>query len=105
LLVQPSRTEGFGNTIVEAMAAKVPVLISNLSGPMEIIQNGRYGYSFSSNNHVECAERISNIVQDYNIGNVEKLVDMAYSYAFENFDISRSAKKMFSIYKESILQR
>ena len=33
-------------TLAEALAAKVPVLTSDLDGPMEIICNGKYGYFF-----------------------------------------------------------
>jgi len=46
LLVQPSRFEGFGLTVAEAMAAGIPVLVSDIEGPMEIIENGRYGHAF-----------------------------------------------------------
>ena len=38
LFVMPSVWEGFGNTIVEAMACEIPVLVSNCpSGPAEIV--------------------------------------------------------------------
>ena len=31
---QPSRYEGFGLTVVEGMAARIPVLVSNIEGPI-----------------------------------------------------------------------
>lgn len=40
LFVQPSRKEGFGLTVTEAMVAKIPVLVSDQEGPMEIIKMG-----------------------------------------------------------------
>lgn len=40
LFIQPSRFEGFGLTVAEAIAAKVTVLVSNIQGPMEIIDDG-----------------------------------------------------------------
>ena len=36
LFVQPSRWEGFGLTVAEAMAAGVPVLVSEGQGPAEV---------------------------------------------------------------------
>jgi glycosyltransferase involved in cell wall biosynthesis len=48
LLVQPSRYEGFGLTIIEGIAAGLPVLVSNVEGPMEILDGGRFGWSFNS---------------------------------------------------------
>ncbi|MFN3389621.1 MAG: glycosyltransferase [Allosphingosinicella sp.] len=44
LCVLPSRREGFGNVIVEAMAAGVPVLAAACSGPAGLIEDGRNGF-------------------------------------------------------------
>jgi glycosyltransferase involved in cell wall biosynthesis len=48
LLVQPSRHEGFGLTIIEGIAAGLPVLVSDIDGPMEVIVGGQLGWSFKS---------------------------------------------------------
>lgn len=56
LSVQPSRYEGFGLTVVEAMAAKVPVLVSANEGPLEIIDNGKYGFYFKNGDVEDCAK-------------------------------------------------
>ena len=44
VLVLPSRVEGFGYVIVEAMAAGLPVVASNASSIPEIIEEGVTGY-------------------------------------------------------------
>ena len=62
LFVQPSLFEGFGLTVAEAMAAKTPVLVSNIDGPMEIIDKGRYGYFFEVGNYRDCANQIIQII-------------------------------------------
>jgi glycosyltransferase involved in cell wall biosynthesis len=46
LLVQPSRYEGFGLSIVEGIAAGLPVLVSDIPGPMEVIAGDQLGWSF-----------------------------------------------------------
>ena len=94
LLVQPSIFEGFGLTVPEAMAAKIPVLVSDVEGPMEIIDNGRYGYFFKSGDASDCAHMIEKIIRTDNAETVEK----AYRHVLENFNISVTAKRYISEY-------
>jgi glycosyltransferase involved in cell wall biosynthesis len=50
VFVLPSRREGFGLALVEAMAAGLPVVASNLQGPAEIITHGENGLLFEPGN-------------------------------------------------------
>ena len=50
LFLHTAMQEGFGNVVVEAMYAGIPVCVTNCSGPMEIIQNGKYGMNLGSVN-------------------------------------------------------
>ena len=43
LLVLPSKAEGFGLVLIEAMAAGVPVLATNVAGIRDVVRNGRTG--------------------------------------------------------------
>jgi glycosyltransferase involved in cell wall biosynthesis len=58
LLVQPSRYEGFGLTVVEGIAAGLPVLVSDIEGPMEIIAGGQLGWSFKSEDAEDLARKL-----------------------------------------------
>lgn len=92
LLVQPSIHEGFGLTIVEGMAAKIPVLVSDIDGPLEIIDHGKYGYLFTKGNPLSCAEGIEKILRES--ADQEKFnnaLDRAYQFAFTNFSIQKTA--------------
>lgn len=62
LLVQSSRFEGFGLTVVEGMAAGLPVLVSDNGGPMEIIDMGKYGFYFKTGDVSDCAVQILKIM-------------------------------------------
>ena len=43
LLVLPSRAEGFGLVLIEAMAAGIPVLATNVPGIRDVVRNGKTG--------------------------------------------------------------
>lgn len=99
LFVQPSRTEGFGLTVAEAVAAKLPVLVSNLPGPMEVIGNGLLGMSFETENVEDLATKLEIILKG---GYDYSLVDKAYKRAVELYDVRVTAKKYIDEYKKII---
>jgi glycosyltransferase involved in cell wall biosynthesis len=45
-LVLPSYREGFGNVVIEAEAMGVPVLVSDIAGPIDAIEVGVTGLKF-----------------------------------------------------------
>lgn len=96
LFVLPSRSEGFGLTIAEAMCAKIPVLISNLEGPMEVIDNGKLGMHFMCGNQNDLAHQMESFV---NNGPNMIQVKMAYDYAIANFDIRHVAERYIDEYR------
>lgn len=99
LLVQPSFFEGFGLTVVEGMAAKIPVLVSDIDGPMEIIDNGRFGFYFKSGDAKECSEKIHDIIDGYNNKEIKRKISEAYGYAKENFNIKKTAQNYIDNYE------
>jgi glycosyltransferase involved in cell wall biosynthesis len=102
LLVQPSRQEGFGLTIVEAMAARVPVLVSDLGAPMEVIQAGRFGYHFSCGNADDCADRIQQALSEIRTPSYAPRLNAAYEYAQSHFDVAQTVDRYFGEYKNVI---
>lgn len=100
LFIQPSRDEGFGLTIAEAMAAKVPVLVSNIPGPMEVVDGGRLGLSFQNENAADCAEKLKSFLEH---GRNDAQVEEAYQYVCEHYDVRVTARKYLEVY-QSILK-
>jgi glycosyltransferase involved in cell wall biosynthesis len=64
VFVLPSISEGLSNTLLEAMAARVPVVASDVGGNREIVQEGRSGVLFASRDEAGLAERLAQIVDD-----------------------------------------
>lgn len=95
LFVQPSLYEGFGLTVAEAMAAKVPVLVSANQGPLEIIDNGRCGYFFKNGDAADCADKIKLFV----LGKNDKSkIDKAYQRVLECYNVSVTARTYIEEY-------
>jgi glycosyltransferase involved in cell wall biosynthesis len=92
LLVQPSRIEGFGLTVVEAMAAGLPVLVSDIEGPMEVIARGRYGYFFRSEDVDDCAKQILEIMRLSASPSFANDCKAAEQYAKRTYDVATTAK-------------
>lgn len=99
LFLLPSRYEGFGLTVAEAMAAKVPVLVSDIEGPMEVIGNGRFGSHFRCGDPDDCAAAIARIIGDYPRHLALAQTD-AYRHVTDHYDISRTAADYLRFYSE-----
>jgi len=64
VLVMPSRNEGFGNALVEAMACGVPVVATDcLGGPAEILDGGRFGPLAVPDDPADLARAIEQVLQ------------------------------------------
>lgn len=95
LFVLPSRLEGFALTVAEAMAARVPVVVSDSQAPFEVIARGRYGMSY----HGESADDCARVIMDYALrGYDPAAADGARRYAALNFDIAATASRYAGLY-------
>lgn len=98
LFVHPSRYEGFGLAVAEAMAAGIPIISSAIEGPAEILANGKYGLLFKNNDADDLADKIEQAVNMYKEGTIQQLADRAYKHCVDNFDISITAANYCKYY-------
>ena len=102
LLVQPSRKEGFGLTVAEAMVAGVPVLVSDSQGPAEVVGFGSRGEMFETGSAAACADAIGRIMRD---GPDAGKVEQAREYIVGNYSVSRTARRYLELYERLMPQR
>ncbi len=102
MLVQPSRYEGFGLTILEGFAAGLPVLASNIDGPAEIISHAPGGFLFENGNVRDCAENMVHIFNLYNNNGIEALMNQTISPIRDTYSIESCTKKYLSVYDRLI---
>lgn len=63
ILLLPSLEEPFGRALIEAMALGVPVISTDVGGPLEIIEHGREGYLVSPHEPAAWAQAIGRIAE------------------------------------------
>lgn len=103
LFVQPSRWEGFGLTVAEAMAAGVPVLVSEGQGPAEVTQGNRYGWLFANGDAEDVSRQIAFIKEHY--GEAMTKACEAKDYVRNMYDVSVTARSYLREYEKMLSVR
>ncbi len=97
VFVQPSRYEGFGLTVAEALAAKVPALVSSGEGPEEVVCGTRYGWVFQNGSAEDLTAKLEYIASHYD--EAEQKAETAYEYVKNMYDVSVTAKSYLKEYE------
>ncbi len=101
-IVSASRTpEGFGLTLIEAMAVgRVPVAPRE-GGPLDIIEDGVNGLFFNPRDAQDLSDKILSLAQDPAL--CSKISKNALEHVRKNWDARNTVKALEEIYKLSIL--
>ena len=60
----PSTTDTFGNVVLEAQASGIPVIVSDIGGPRDLVSHGVDGYVTKGLDATDLAEAIRNLAAD-----------------------------------------
>ena len=94
LFILPSKYEGFGLVLLEAMIAKKPIIAANNSAIPEVLGKTYEGL-FSTGNTKALAEHIKTVISDKNLS--ERLVQ-SYSSQINLFDPSKMNTNLKKVY-------
>ncbi len=87
----PSTTDTFGNVILEAQAAGLPVVVSDVGGPRELVEHGVNGLVTKAHDADALAEAIKSLATDPALRTEmgrrarQSVVDRSWPSAFQNF--------------------
>lgn len=96
LLILPSKVEGFGYVLIEAMAAAKPVVATNVSSIPEIVKHGETGFLVPVHQPEKLANAIVTILKDENLAVL--MGQNGRERMLENFTIERMISQIESIF-------
>ena len=96
-LVLPSYREGFGNVVIEAQAMGVPVLVSNIPGPTDAMQDGITGFCVSLKSVDDLVEKMVKIAEP---STNERMRSAALEYVKTHFDSDKLCEYIVERKKE-----
>lgn len=93
----PSKIEGLGLAGVEAMAAGVPLVSSNVHGILDYVIDGKTGYAIAPNDIDGFAKAIKKLSED---SMLRESMSVDCMKAVEPFEIENALRVMWDIYRE-----
>ncbi|MFQ5976258.1 MAG: glycosyltransferase family 4 protein, partial [Candidatus Hydrothermarchaeales archaeon] len=97
VLAQPSREEGFGLTLLEAMNYCIPTVASRVGGIKEVIENGYNGILVKKEDPEELSKAIIEVLKDEELR--IKLTRNGKEF-IKRFSWEKMANEIDDIYKE-----
>jgi len=92
IFVRPSISEGFGNSFIEAMAARIPVIATPVGGIVDFLKDKETGLFCEVNSPEDIARKVEIYLHDQNLKN--EIIDNAFNMVIRDYDWNLVAHKM-----------
>ncbi|MEK7187213.1 MAG: glycosyltransferase family 4 protein [Patescibacteria group bacterium] len=96
IFIRPSVSEGFGSSFIEAMAADLPVIATNVGGIPDFLKDYETGLFCEVNNPKSIAEKIIEYIHNPEL--VSRVVKNARAMVEKKYDWNLVAKQMNAIF-------
>ncbi|MFA6254114.1 MAG: glycosyltransferase family 4 protein [Candidatus Paceibacterota bacterium] len=98
VFARPSRSEGLGNSFLEAMACGLPVVGTPVGGIPDFLINGQTGWLCELDSPFDLAEKIKLITNPENADLVKRVIIQARQLIADKYDWNKIALKMDQIF-------
>lgn len=92
IFIRPSLSEGFGNSFIEAMAARLPVIATPVGGIVDFVHDRSTGLMVNVKDPKDIAKKVSILIEDSNLRS--KIIDTSFEMVRENYDWNLIAQNM-----------
>ncbi len=96
IFVLPSLAEGISNTVLEAMASRLPILATGVGGNVEIVEDGSWGRIFAPGDIAALSRLLGEYVRDPALRLAH--ADAARRAALARFDLATMVERYGAIY-------
>lgn len=101
IFVLPSRSEGFSNAIVEAMAASLPVVATNVGGNAEAVEDGVSGFIVPVDDPAALSAAITRLIADPS--QAKAMGEAGRNLVIEKFTTEAMMGKIASCYRNLLI--
>jgi glycosyltransferase involved in cell wall biosynthesis len=95
-----SRSESFGVAIIEAGAARLPVVVSNVGGLPEVVRDGETGFIVPPDDPESAADVIERLVRDSNLR--WQVGEAGARYVTDTYSWDASVQNMIQVFEATI---
>ena len=81
----PTRAESFGLVAIEAMMAKIPLLLSDIPVLRSIVNNGEYAQLFIDGDIDDCAKSMDILTENINQNHISGIMEKARQHVINNY--------------------
>ena len=103
IFVRPSRSEGMGNSFVEALAAGLPIVGTPVGGIGDIIKDGKTGLLAKADDPQDLAEKVKTLLQDQKLAN--SIVENGRRMVEERFSWDKIAVSYGEVFSRYVQHR
>lgn len=98
--ILPSDSEGLGRVLIEAAVARKALIATDISGPRDIVRDGRNGFLVPPRNSEALAEKMMLLIENSEL--TKRMGEEAHRHVTENFNPDKIVERLSSMWHETV---
>jgi glycosyltransferase involved in cell wall biosynthesis len=86
--------------MLEAMAAKLPIIATDVGGVRDVLGDNKYGKIVNPSNHIEISSAIKSLIQNYELSN--KMAILGEKKVRSEYSVKAMTKQLETLYIDAL---